>query len=292
MPTSLTPAGGELTFSGRACGEGPLVLCLHGFPDTEATFDDMLPALAAAGYRAVSVRSRGYEPASQPGDSDYHSVRMAEDVIAWADALSAGRFHLAGHDWGASIAYAVAGLAPERLASLTVLAVPHPLRFAEIYAADAAQQARSAYIVDFLAPDAAAHVAADDFAYLEALWRRWSPGWAIPPSALAAMRDAFGQPGVLDAALDYYRQAFDVASPAGAATAALFATPVAVPTLGLIGADDGCVAADVFTAAMRSDDFPGGLRVERIAAAGHFLHREQPESVNRLIVEWLDIHPI
>ena len=292
MPTPLTLACGGLTFSARACGEGSLVLCLHGFPDTEATFDDTLPALAAAGYCAVSVRSRGYEPSSQPGDSDYHGVRMAEDVVAWADALGAGRFHLVGHDWGASIAYAVAGLAVERLASLTVLAVPHPLRFAEVYAADAAQQARSAYIVDFLVPDAAALVAADDFAYLEALWRRWSPGWAIPPSALAAMRDAFGQPGVLDAALGYYRQAFDVASPAGVATAALFATPVTVPTLGLIGEDDGCVAADVFTAAMRSDDFPGGLRVERIAAAGHFLHCEQPDPVNRLIVEWLDIHPI
>ena len=203
------------------------------------------------------------------------------------------RFHLVGHDWGASIAYAVAGLAVERLASLTVLAVPHPLRFAEVYAADAAQQARSAYIVDFLAPDAATLASPPTTLPISrrcgGAGRRGGP---IPPSALAAMRDAFGQPGVLDAALDYYRQAFDVASPAGAATAALFATPVAVPTLGLIGEDDSCVAADVFTAAMRSDDFPGGLRVERIAAAGHFLHREQPDPVNRLIVEWLDIHPI
>ena len=285
---TLTHAG--LTFSAHAVGEGPVVLMLHGFPDTPASFDNQMGALAAAGYRAVAVTMRGYEPASQPDDGDYHAVRMAEDVVGFAASLSDGRAHLVGHDWGANIAYAAASLAPERFASLTTMAVPHPVRFAEAFSSNAAQAARSAYILAFQTPGFEAQIIADDCAYLEALWKAWSPGWDIPEELLAGMKAAFHQPGVARAALEYYRQAFDTISPAAQETAALFSRPITVPTLGICGADDQCITQDVFLGAMRESDFPVGLETRSIVAAGHFCHAEAPVAVNALLLEWFARH--
>ncbi len=289
---ALTLTNGPLHFSAKALGDGPLVLCLHGFPDTSGTFDGLLAALAEAGFRGVAPAMRGYEPQSQPADSDYHAVRMAGDVAAWIDQLGGGPVHLVGHDWGATIAFAAAALVPDKLRSLTVLAVPHPMRFAENYAASAAQQARSRYIIEFQSPTADAAIVANDCAWLERLYRTWSPGWDNPDAALAAMRQTFRMPGVANATLNWYRQAFDLASEAGQATQALLSRPVGAPTLGLVGEDDGCIAADIFAASMQSADFPAGLVTERISGAGHFLHLEQPAPVMRRLLDWLRQHEV
>lgn len=292
MIGAITLSNGDLTFPSRVAGEGPVVLLLHGFPDTNATFVAQLIALAAAGYRAVAPSMRGYAPESQPADGDYHAVRMAEDVVAWLDQLGADKAHLVGHDWGANIAFAVAGLAPDRLASLSVIAVPHPVRFAEHYAVDAEQQARSAYILDFLQPGFEKAVIADDGAWIAENWQLWSPTWADAAAASAPARSALAQPGVARAALEYYRQAFDTVSPAGTASTALFAAPVAVPTLGICGADDGCIASGVFAAAMQAEDFPAGMEVSTIGGAGHFVHAEKPREVNALLTDWFARNPI
>ncbi len=283
-------ANGELRFSALSAGAGPVVLLLHGFPDTLLTYSHQIEALAAAGYRTVAVTMRGYEPASQPADGDYHAIRMAEDVVAWAKALADGPVHLVGHDWGANVAYAAVAHAPECFASLAALAVPHPVRFGEAYAASPDQQRRSSYILEFLTPGFEQQVISDDCAYLERLWRAWSPGWTIPADLLDAMKSTFRKPGVAGAALEYYRQAFDAVSPAGQQSAALFSAPIRVPTLGLSGSDDECIPAGLFRGAMQAADFPGGLRVEEVARAGHFLHCEQPDQVNALLLEWLAAH--
>lgn len=289
-PETLMLGHGPLRFTASAMGTGPLVILIHGFPDTRDSFKDQLPALAEAGFRAVAVSLRGYEPSSQPADGDYHVTSLAADVIAWIDALGETTAHLVGHDWGATIAFAAAALAPSRVASLAVLAVPHPARFAETYLTVPAQQARSAYILEFMAPDAEAMILADDCAYLDTLWRKWSPGWTFLQSDIGPMQRAFQQPGVAAAALSYYRQALDVVSEAGKASQALLAGPFAVPTLGLTGEDDGCISADVFEASMRDTDFPGSLRVERISGAGHFLHREATDQINNHLICWMRRH--
>lgn len=284
---TLTLSSGPLRFSARAAGSGPVVLCLHGFPDDNRTFDTLLFALAAAGYRGVAPMMRGYEPSSQPIDADYHAVRMAEDVAAWIEELGGEPVHLVGHDWGATIAFATAAHVPDKLCSLTMLAVPHPVRFAEAYIADSAQQARSTYILEFQAPEADEAIIANDCAWLERLWRQWSPGWEIPADALDHMRATFKTAGVATATLGWYRQAFDGASPAGEATQALLARPITVPTLGLVGVSDGCVGADIFLGAMQAGDFPAGMQSRRIEGAGHFLHREAAGEVNSLILQWI-----
>lgn len=284
---SLTLTNGALRFSAQAQGDGPVVLCLHGFPDTLRTFDALLDALSEASFRGVAPAMRGYEPQSQPADGDYHAVRMAEDVVGWIDQLGGGPVHLVGHDWGATIAFAVAALVPERVRSLTVLAVPHPVRFAENYAGSAAQQARSQYIIDFQSPAADAAIVEDNCAWLERLCRTWSPDWAEPDAALEAMRETFLLPGVANATLSWYRQAFDVTSDAGRATQALLLQAVRVPTLGMVGETDGCIAAEIFAASMQPADFPAGLEVDHVPGAGHFLHLEQPGPVARRVIAWL-----
>lgn len=290
-PQTITLANGPLRFTARSLGAGPLVLLLHGFPDSERSFDLQLPALAAAGYRAVAVRMRGYEPQSQPADGDYHTAAMARDVIAWIDGLGADRVHLVGHDWGAIVAQAAAAMAPERFLSLSILAVPRLGPLARLIRTDRQQRRRSLYGLFFQwAGISDFYVHWRSFAYLERLWRRWSPGWAIPAATLDEVKAVFGAPGVVPAALSYYRQGGDRRSSAGRSSARLLGSPLQVPVLGLCGTRDGCIGADIFHRSMPADDFPAGHRICEVADAGHFLHQERPEEVNALLLEWIAAH--
>ena len=109
-----------LLVDARRSHEGPVVLMLHGFPDTLHSWQGQLDAFAAAGYRAVAVAMRGYEPGSQPADGDFALEALAGDVSAWIDQLGAGQVHLVGHDWGAAIAGVASALAPGCLPSCSI----------------------------------------------------------------------------------------------------------------------------------------------------------------------------
>jgi pimeloyl-ACP methyl ester carboxylesterase len=278
-----------LRFEADAEGEGPAVLLMHGFPDHEASFAAQMKALAAAGFRAVAPRMRGYAPESIPADGDFHVASIAGDVLAWVRMLGQP-VHLVGHDWGASIAHAAVVSEPGLFRSLTLMSVPHPGRFAALAAADPGQMARSAYMMELVAPGAAERFLADDLAYLDGLWRVWSPGWDVPAVELAAMHDVMRAPGVLDSALGWYRQAL-MPDAAGLARATpIVSAAVSVPTLGIVGADDGCVSADIFSAGMDAANYPAGVQVAVVPGAGHFLQREAPDAVNRLLINFLLRH--
>ena len=125
-----------LTFDTLVAGEpgAPLVLLLHGFAESMHCWRAQVTALAAAGYRAVAPSQRGYSPGARPDTRDtanYHIDRLMDDAMALSAASGYGehRFHLVGHDWGGSIAWALADRTPQRLASLTVLSRPHPNAF-------------------------------------------------------------------------------------------------------------------------------------------------------------------
>src|ERR1700723_998025 len=153
-------------------GTGPLVLMLHGFPDTAHTWDDLRPRIAAKGYRAVSPFMRGYHPTAIP-DRDADQETLARDVLALVDALGAREAIVVGHDWGASAAYGAASLAPERVAKLFVVAIPHPATITPTPGKVWGVRHFFAYKM----PGAAARFARDDFAALRAIYRRWSPAW-------------------------------------------------------------------------------------------------------------------
>jgi pimeloyl-ACP methyl ester carboxylesterase len=283
----------QLRFSAFENGSGPLVLCLHGFPDNYHSYDQQIATLANAGYRVVVPMLRGYEPQSQPADGDYHLNQMVEDVVAWIDQLGEEKVHLVGHDWGAVIGYLTANTAPDRLLSLTTFAIaplqgmPHAIR------KNLRQILLSWYTMFFqLRGLSDWWVERSDWKFIEKLWRDWSPTWDIPKPTLDSVKHTFAQPGVKEAALTYYRHSFDSRSPQAKEIATTMALRTPTPTLAVGGWDDGCMSAKLYDSAARPDYFPGGLRVERIKGAGHFLHQERPEEVNKLLVAWLKQHDV
>ena len=147
---SLELAVGPYTFPARSAGpsDGPLVLLLHGFPESSWEWHHQIDALASAGYRAVAPEQRGYSPAARPEPiEDYSIDRLVGDVIGMADNLGASTFHLVGHDWGAIVAWHVAAAHPQRLETLTVVSVPHPTAWAAAFADPSSDQPqRSAYM--------------------------------------------------------------------------------------------------------------------------------------------------
>lgn len=277
---------GPLVFAAKAMGEGPVVICLHGFPDNAGSFRHQLPALAEAGFRAISVTLRGYECASIPENGDYSVEAIASDIYAVIDQLDQGPVHLVGHDWGAAIAYNAAAAAPHHFKSLTTMAVPHAGRFARDGLRIPRQLKLSWYMGFFNLPWVSDWVVRRrDYAFIRNLWRKWSPGWSPAPDVIESVIDTLSQPGVLSATLGYYRAALSLSALSASADDAHY--PVPVPTLALTGERDGCIASDVFERLTVASDYPEGMRFHRIAEAGHFLHQEQPKAVNSLLIDWL-----
>jgi pimeloyl-ACP methyl ester carboxylesterase len=267
--------------------DGPLVLCLHGFPDTSRSWRLLLPELAEAGYRAVAPTMRGYAPSTIPADGRYQLAALARDALAIADAYGAATFTVIGHDWGAIAAVGAAVLAPERVRRVVNLAVPHPtLGFAMVSNVD--QMKRSWYAFFFQMELADGVVPGEDFALIDRLYADWSPGYVMPDAERAHLKRTLAQPGVVAAALGYYRAAFNPSlhDPILAEDQARIESPsVQVETLYLHGRDDGCAGLE--TAEGMESFYPGGLRRVVVDGAGHFLHLEQPEVVHREILGFL-----
>lgn len=263
MPTDIhyVEANG-LRFAYLEEGRGPLVLLLHGFPDTARSWDDLRPRLAARGYRAVSPWMRGYLPTAIP-ERDADQETLARDVLALIDALGGGPAVVIGHDWGAAAAYGAAAIDSSRVAKLVVVAIPHPatLRptFKKLWGVR--------HFIAYKLPGAAARFAADDFAALPAIYRRWSPAWSPEPEEFAEVRACFADRRALDAAFGYYRQ-LSFLPPS------FLREKIASPTIAFAGLHDGVATPDDYHRAARM--FTGGYTVEEVPG-GHFLHREHPE---------------
>jgi pimeloyl-ACP methyl ester carboxylesterase len=252
-----------LRFAYLEDGAGPLVLLLHGFPDTPHSWDDLRPRLAARGYRAVSPWLRGYAPTAVPKqDADLET--LGNDVLALITALGERTAIVIGHDWGAAAAYAAASLEPERIAKLFAIAIPHPAALKPTPRALWAVRHFLAYKL----PGAAGRFAAHDFAALRAIYRRWSPTWDVPDAELAPVRAVFADRASLDAAFGYYRQLKLTPQP-------LFRPRLAMPTVVFAGKDDRMAMPAHYRAARRK--FTGPYTIEELPG-GHFLHREHPEA--------------
>ena len=275
-----------IRFATLEAGSGPLVLCLHGFPDTAHTFRDQLPTLAAAGYRAVAPFMRGYAPTSPAKDGRYQSAALGQDAVALIEALGHDSAYVFGHDWGAIAAYGAAILAPQKVRKLITAAVPHGPSVATAFLTNFDQQKRSWYMFFFQHFLADGAVGFNDYAFLERLWQDWSPNWRYTAEDLEALKQTFRQPGVLEAALGYYRCTLNPAlqDPALAEIQnRISMAPVDVPSVIIYGAADGCMSADLLEGMEAL--FPRGLRKVVLPEAGHFVHREKPDEVNRILIE-------
>lgn len=277
----------ELTYGCLVAGdEGPLALCLHGFPDTAHGWRHLLPELAENGFRAVAPFQRGYAPTTIPADGQFHVATLVRDATVLHEALGGdGDAVLIGHDWGALAAYGAATFAPERWRRVVTAAVPPPAAMAT--AMTTYDQLRRSWYMFFFQVALADHVVAmDDLAFIERLWRDWSPGFD-PTEDMRWIRDALGTPEHLAAALGYYRATWGdrPVSADYAAEQAALGSPPPQPTLYLHGRDDGCVGVEFAVDAAAS--LSPGSRAEIVEGAGHFLQVERPEEFNRLVLDFV-----
>ena len=270
--------------------DGPLVLCLHGFPDDAHTFSRLLPVLAEAGFRAVAPWMRGYHPTSPAPDGRYQSAVLALDALALVRALSPDApAAIVGHDWGAMAACGAAILDPACVRAAVSMALPHPAVVGGMLAGDWEQRKRSWYMWFFQVPGLPELIVANDHhAFLDRLWSEWSPGWTPDPEHLAGVKRSLSAPGALEAALAYYRQTIDLTAQAddlAAVQADASSGVITVPALFLAGARDGCFAPDFRRESLGFCSGPAALEV--LDNCGHFLHLEEPERVNTLVLEFL-----
>ena len=207
-------------------GTGPLVLMLHGFPDTPHTWDDLRSRIAAKGYRAVSPFMRGYHPTAIP-DRDADQETLARDALALVDALGASEAIVIGHDWGASAAYGAAALGPERVKKLFVLAIPHPATLKPTLKKLWGVRHFAVYKL----PGAPERFARNDFAALPEICRRWSPSWRPDPNEFDPVRASFSNRASLNAAFGYYRKLSPIPS-------ASLKARITVPAVVVAGLDD------------------------------------------------------
>jgi pimeloyl-ACP methyl ester carboxylesterase len=266
-----------LSFGTLSCGdEGPLALCLHGFPDSAWSWRHLLPELAAAGYRAVAPWLRGYDPTDIPEDGDYRISTLAADANALHEALGGdGDAVLVGHDWGAMTAYVAGAVAPDRWRRLATLAVPPPKTAGNAFF-NYRQLKRSFYIFLFQT-DLAAVVGMNDLSFIDGLWADWSPGYD-GTADLERVKQSLRNPDNLMAAIGYYRAMFATGGADGPGSPTQ-------PTLYLHGDNDGAFGVEGVAGA--DAELSDGSRVDIVAGTGHFLHLEQPAALNGRILSWL-----
>ena len=270
MPPPLrVPVGDGLVLDAVDTGpaDGPVVLLLHGFPQSSWCWRRVWPALRAAGLRVVAPDQRGYSPGARPADvHDYRMAALVADAVAVLDAVGADRAHVVGHDWGAAVAWQLAGRHPERVRTLTAVSVPHPAAFAEALRTDPDQRARSRYMRDWQDPSTEAVLLGGGLA--EVL--------ADVPDAGHYLQ-ALAEPGALTAALAWYR-AQSAADLDGLG-------PVTAPTLH-VWSDADPALGPVATYAT-AGHVAGPYRLEVLEGVGHWVPETAADRLAALLLEHL-----
>lgn len=275
----------NLTFAALRWGSpnAPLVLCLHGYPDTPWTWRHLGPHLAACGWRVVAPFIRGYAPTDLAPDDDYSVGAQARDAIALHQALGGdARAVLIGHDWGAAATYNVTAQTPMRFRHVVTMAVPPPAALLDAVRSPralrvAGRQLRMSWYMAFNQLPGLAEWSQNKL--IPKLWADWSPKFDAREE-LVHVFDAMRGRDRRRAALRYYRS---LITPQGFKDG--FLVNGKQPVLFLHGENDGCISPAI--SRRKLDLLATGSHAEYITDAGHFLHLERPELVNELITEWI-----
>jgi pimeloyl-ACP methyl ester carboxylesterase len=269
------------------CGDGPLVLLLHGFPEFWWAWRHQLPALAAAGYRAVAMDLRGYG-GSDKTPRGYDPTTVSGDVTGVIRSLGETRAVVVGHGWGGWAAWATAGLRPTNVRAVAVLAMAHPRRLRATMLRPAQVRA-GGYLIGYQSPVLPERaLIADDAVRVERLLRSWSaPGSAFPSDEEARRyRAAMGIWPASHCALEYHRWAVrSVPRLDGRRFYRRMGEPVRVPVLHLQGSLDPTMLPA--TARGSGEYVAGEYTWHELAGVGHFPHEEAPELVTGLLAQWL-----
>jgi pimeloyl-ACP methyl ester carboxylesterase len=259
-------------------GEGPLVLLLHGFPDTAHGYQALMQQLAAAGYRAVAPFLRGYHPTGLAADGDYSMLALAGDVLALMDYFSPEPALVIGHDWGGLAAGTAANMQPQRFRKLVYMCIPHMHGSQFSWA----QLQKSWYVLFFQLPSVPERVVArNTYHFIDRLYRNWSPNWDFTAEDTAAIKRSLSAPGCLPAALAYYRALIRGTS---AELREIMSRQTSVATLVVYGEVDGSIGRDQFTTI--ASCFSGEVSVLAMPGVGHFPQREASNVLAQKVLEF------
>lgn len=274
-------AGVELHYV--EAGHGRTVLLLHGFPDFWFGWRHQIQPLAAAGYRVIVPDLRGYNESDRPrGVMAYRQSLVVADVVSLLQRLAPDGADVVGHDWGGVIAWRVAAEQPPLVRSLAILNAPHPDAYVRTLRRAPRQVLRAWYVaanqLPWL-PELA--LRARHFALLTRVLRTDEAGNRMAAEhELDRYREAFERPGALTAAVNYYRAAArELLMRRGRPTGR-----VSRPVLVVWGERDPALDRRVLDGLER---YAADLRIERLPHAGHFVHWQDPGTVNALLLAWL-----
>ena len=256
-------------------GRGPLVVLIHGIPEFWYSWRQQIEPLAAAGFRVVATDQRGFNRSDKPLEKeDYATQHVVEDVAAVIRQEGYERAHIVGHDSGALVAWLFASLHPEMTDKLTVLSVPHPNAFAQELAENPAQHEASEYARKMQRGDAD----------IRALFRvgplgvlRDPPGWMLY-SAADVCTDHRAVSSFYE--VNYPREPYKVNA---------LLPKVQAPTLVIHGHKDAFLLASGHE---RNAKWTGSQPETVMLDAGHFVHQEKPEEVNRVMLEFLTANSV
>ena len=275
----------EIDFAYLEQGDGPLMILLHGFPDNAHTWSRQMAPLAESGFRVVAPFTRGYAP-SGPGEF-YDMSTLATDVHALIGALDDSPAYVVGHDWGAATTYALLAAYPQSVRRAAVIAIPHPRVLPQLFLMP--EQVHRSFHWWFFQMPGIPEVAieANDFAFLEYLWRQWTRPGHEDREHIEQVKAMFSEPGVTTAALSYYRALFSPAltDPNLADVTERRQRDIEVPTLAIFGSLDPRLEF----AANQKEFFTGEYRYEVVDGAEHFVHRERPAETTRLLRDWFQL---
>ncbi|MFR9793095.1 alpha/beta fold hydrolase [Streptomyces sp. MB22_4] len=297
-------------------GSGPLVLLVHGFPESWYSWRHQLPALAAAGYRAVAVDVRGYGRSSKPAATDaYRLVELVEDNVAVVHALGEESAVVVGHDWGSAIASGSGLLRPDVFRAVGMLSVPYTPR-SEPRPTDVFAHMRDGedefYISYFQEPGRAeAEIEPDVRGWLAGFYRALSaetmpgpgepaPYFVSPDGTLRERFPAGPSPAWLgEAELDHYAGEFERTGLTGplnryramdrdwADLADHDGAPLTQPSLFIGGALDATTSWLSEAIKAFPVTLPGLVSSHLLDDCGHWIQQERPEDTNRLLLDWL-----
>ncbi len=260
-------------------GDGPLIVLLHGFPEFWFGWRLQIAPLAATGFRVVAPDLRGYNLSSRPdGVEAYTADRLAADIVGLVRERGAESALLVGHDWGGTVAWTMAMNHPEVVDRLAILNAAHPRRLQQ--GLHNPNQLRKSWYFFFFAipglPEEVVH--ARNWHFFRHFLQDARPPYT--DEEIERYVEAWSQPGAATAMINYYRAS--VRQSPKQAEAQL--RPISAPTLVIWGERDSYLGSEL--AEPDRDDVPNLDRVERLADASHWVHHDQAEHVNQLLIDF------
>ncbi len=268
-------------------GDGPLVVMLHGFPESWYSWRHQLRARAPS-YKCVAPELRGYGESDAPrGIRHYRVEELAGDLRGLIRHFGRDRAVVIGHDWGGAIAWVASLMHPEVVERLVILNCPHPRQMRRNLRSNFRQLLRSWYIFFFQLPFLPELTlrAGNFFLPLRAIREGAVHKEAFTEDVLSHFRQALSPPYALTAALNYYRALARLDFLPEPAAGHWMARKVQAPTLVIWGEQDIALTRDL-TYGME-DLFANRFQIEYVADSGHWVQQEKPELVNRLIADFL-----